>query len=240
MDTKEDGTRLDPQLLKEPITSVSSFLGKLRSVRSEWNQTLYKVSNDALYGILAGCYRLYDYGSETGARQKTLKRELELVLKNKGIKFSPNSHLATRIIRTVFDTDRKRASVYSIVLRAAIAAKVKPKDLPKFIRDSGGIEELRLAKAKAEKGESGAQGDPSAAAWQMPTLGSLPRRSFKGRFPANDELQVALVACRADGSADIKWIGKDNRAVSAALKAMGKQVDPGDEMSEPEELKAAA
>ena len=39
--------------------------------------------------------------------------------------------------------DRRRASSYSSALRVALAEKVEVQDLPKFLRDAGGVEEVR-------------------------------------------------------------------------------------------------
>ena len=39
--------------------------------------------------------------------------------------------------------DRRRASSYSSALRVALAQKVKVQDLPQFLRDAGGVEEVR-------------------------------------------------------------------------------------------------
>jgi hypothetical protein len=43
----------------------------------------------------------------------------------------------------VFGDDRRRASAYGIVLRRALSDKISVADLPTFIRDHGGGEEIR-------------------------------------------------------------------------------------------------
>jgi hypothetical protein len=56
------------------------------------------------------------------------------------------SHTLHKIVKCVFGADRRRVSAYSIVLRTANVNKIKSADIADFIRNNGGVEEIRLAK----------------------------------------------------------------------------------------------
>jgi hypothetical protein len=52
-------------------------------------------------------------------------------------------------VRYVFNSDRNRAHGYANVLLAAIEAGIDPKDLPDFIIEAGGIEEIKRRQVKS-------------------------------------------------------------------------------------------
>ena len=60
---------------------------------------------------------------------------------------STSSHTLSKIVKCVFGADRRRVSAYSIVLRTALAKNIDAAGLPDFIRENGGVEEVRLAKS---------------------------------------------------------------------------------------------
>lgn len=215
-------------VVPEVVTSIPEFLDHLCRARNDWEITTYRASNDGLYGLLGGSLRLYYHvwdsvGTKPILRKadhKTLKEQLEGHLKSKGLRFTPNTHMATKIVRCVFETDRKRASVYSIVLRAAIEAKIQPDALPAFIRENGGIEQLRLRKRSPI-----AKVDPKKLIWETTPIATAALAPEASRA-TNDELQLALVTVQADGGAHIRWMAPEDKARSAmnlALRAFGRQ-----------------
>ena len=82
---------------------------------------------------------------------KQLKADVERCLAEMGARYTDSSHTLTKIVKCVFGADRRRVSAYSIALRAALAAKIPTADIPQYIRNSGGVEELRLAKSPNAK-----------------------------------------------------------------------------------------
>ena len=62
------------------------------------------------------------------------------------IAVNKNSHTLIKIVKCVFGTNKRRVSAYSIVLRTALFNKVKSADIADFVRNNGGVEEIRLAK----------------------------------------------------------------------------------------------
>lgn len=137
---------------KDAFLSLDSLVSR----RKEWETTDYKKANETLYLLLADCLDVYltrfplKQESLTG-NQKTLRTELTARLKEAGIKVQRNSQTLTMLVRFVFGSDRKRAHGYTYVLKAAISMQVSPQDLPRFIADQGGVEEIKRAVAASEK-----------------------------------------------------------------------------------------
>jgi len=130
--TKESAVRLIENLVNE---------------RQQWQEAVYKTSNDMLYGLLQRCYGLYSTMCEKNNDGKAAREGFALYLERNKLAFKKGTHTLTMIVRCVFGNDRRRVSGYSIVLRRALADGVKPFDLPAFIRNAGGVEEVRLAKS---------------------------------------------------------------------------------------------
>ena len=119
----------------------------------------------------------------------------------------------------MFGADRRRVSAYGIVLRAALAQNVSTLDNPQFIRDAGGVEELRLAKAPYAK--TAAQ--KAAIASQtvvVNNLGVVASAGLSGYFndTAKAGANVVLVgAWQSDGSVVVRAVVESDTAINTAL-----------------------
>lgn len=132
------------QLPKQPVLNVNILEG-LEQKRIEWEDGAYRKSNAELYGILADCLS-HSLPLNSKAEAKARLTALDNFHKARGYQKRENMPLSTKVIRAVFgNIDRRRTSVYSLVLRAALQAKVSPCDLPDWIIEAGGVEEIRLA-----------------------------------------------------------------------------------------------
>ena len=114
--------------------------------RATWQSTVLKDSNDMLYGVLQDCYQLYADMASKSPEASALRGALALLLKERNIEVRESTHTMTKIVRCVFDGDRRRISAYSRALRAALDKKVPAAKLAVFIYEAGGVEELRLGK----------------------------------------------------------------------------------------------
>ena len=132
------------------VTKASALrlIEQLVDQRSNWEMTAYKTSNDMLYGVLQGCYGLYKTMCGSGAEAKAAQDAFQEYLESKKLNFTKSTHTISKIVRCVFGDNRRRVSAYSIVLQRALADEIPPLDLPAFIRNAGGVEEVRLAKSK--------------------------------------------------------------------------------------------
>lgn len=132
------------QLPKHPVLNIH-VLESLEQKRIEWEDGAYRKSNAELYGILADCLS-HSLPLNSKAEAKARLKALENFHKARGYAKRENTPLSTKVVRAVFgNIDRRRTSVYSLVIRAALEAKVAPCDLPDWIIAAGGVEEIRLA-----------------------------------------------------------------------------------------------
>jgi hypothetical protein len=205
-------------------------LKNLTARREDWESGFFRSSNRALYAILGDCLKLY-YRVSTHAEgfrkvQMAVIKHLEENLAGRGIRSTKDTHLATKIVRYVFSTDRKRACAYSIVIRSAISEKVAPDAMVEFIEDRGGIEEIRLktliqtTDAPHRKVEERIE-QSAARITSAPKLGTLVGMSDASvaQVAMGPGLRVALVEVDSSGQLAVKWIGDSKGAIRLALLA---------------------
>ena len=186
--------------------------------RQVWETTVYRSSNDMLYGLLQKCYALYKGMEGMSADAVVLRDGLSIYVNLNGIKCNKSSHTIVKIVKCVFGDDRRRASAYGIVLRAALAEKIAIADIPSYIRNKGGVEEIRLAKSpnamtakeKATAAVSAVNAD-SMGVFASTTLGS--------KFDAGKTgAAVVLIGTwQPDGSVIVRTVVQNDTAVNAAL-----------------------
>lgn len=119
-------------------------LDALVARRKQWEATDYKKANDGLYALLAECLELFNekFVKASASEQKTLRLDLIEKLKAGGAKPMKSSTTLSMFVRYVFGADRKRTHRYAYVLKAAISHGVAAKDLPTYLIDEGGVEEV--------------------------------------------------------------------------------------------------
>jgi hypothetical protein len=123
-----------------------SFIEQLIIEQEIWSDTVFKTSNEMVYDLLAKCYAKYEEMCADNELGKKLRTELNDYIQLHNMNVNKNSHTLIKIVKCVFGTNKRRVSAYSIVLRTALFNKVKSTDLADFIRNNGGVEEIRLAK----------------------------------------------------------------------------------------------
>jgi len=187
--------------------------------REVWQENAFRTSNEQLYGLLQRCYGLYKAMCEDCAEAKALREGLRSYINLKGHVFSAQTHTLTRIVKCVFGSDRRRISAYSIVLRSALARGVGIMDVAQFIRDAGGVEEVRLAKApNAMSAKQKAQVTSSVLAYK--NMGVFSSAALSGLFTdvAKTGTQTVLVGVwQADGSVVVQAVVESETALNAAL-----------------------
>jgi len=204
--------------------SAAAVLNDLIAEKDAWFTNAYKTSNDQLYALLAKCYGFYEQ-LKTGDDAAKLRKELDAYIEEKKYKFSAGSHTLTKIVKCVFGADRRRVSAYSIVLRTAMAKQLKVADIANFIRESGGVEEVRLAKSPnamtaKQKAEAG------ASTLTSKTIVNVTAPAFKEALDAgNIGKPVVLIGTwNADGSISVHSFSNSAGAVNAALVVQFAQV----------------
>ena len=143
---------------KVVLNDYANFVTALCNARKQWQQNAYTKSNNELYTLLADCYANYLAMCVDNAKAKDLREQLDAYIKTNKLVFRKGTHNLVKIVKCVFgDTDKRRISTYGIVLRTALAKGLKAKEVAAFIKDNGGVQEIKLArngalttKAKAE------------------------------------------------------------------------------------------
>lgn len=137
------------------VNNTVQQLDALRIQRANWEATDYKKANDGLYALLADTQGIYEnkFLKASEQERKDLRKELEAKLNADGIKVQKNTTTLTMLVRFVFGSDRKRAHGYAYVLKAAISNDVTANNLPAYIINEGGIEELKRKMVKSEEAQ---------------------------------------------------------------------------------------
>ena len=202
------------------LNDTRGTLVTLISERKNWETTLLRKSNDALYQILAQCYELYENmrGSENAIQRKNA---LLAICDENNYRFTSSTPLITKIVKCVFGVERRRVSAYSLVLRQAMKQKISTEGLAKWIEEMGGVEQVRLskspnaktAKQKAELGKAAAENSSALATATSEALSKVLNVEKAG------EQCVLLAVQNADGSFSIQAIIDNQAATNAALAA---------------------
>lgn len=94
-------------------------------------------ADQATYETLGSTLELYHVANQSDENAI----ELENQFKAHGIRRSKRTHVFTRLIKLVFENPSERTNInrYASTLHYAVANSIKPDDVPKFIKDNGGI-----------------------------------------------------------------------------------------------------
>lgn len=201
---------------------ASKTLSTLETKRLSWESGAYRTSNQELYGILAEC--LSFCGEDLSPTQvKERRASLEAFYKERGYKYKKELPIVTRVVKAVFgNIDRRRVSTYSLVLRQAQKKKVAYLDLPQWIEEMGGIQEIRLSqsdsfvspKTKAENAKKAVQGRSFLGFAKSELLSTQADAEFLG------DACVLLAEQQADGSFGVRAILRNDGLVNAAYVAL--------------------
>lgn len=184
-----------------------------------WKETAFRTSNEQLYVLLQKCYGIYKAMEGTSPEAVALRNGLRDYISLKGHSFTKTTHTLTKIVKCVFGTDRRRVSAYSIVLRSALAQRVGILDVAQFIRDAGGVEEIRLAKSpNAMSPKQKAQIANSTVVVNNMGVISSPALSGLmndvGKIGSN---MVLIGTWQSDGSVVVRAVVESDTVLTAAL-----------------------
>jgi hypothetical protein len=214
-----DAAKTTGTVIKFP-KSAAAVLGELIAEKDSWFNNAYKTSNDQLYVLLGKCHGLYLQLQEPTEAASRLRKELAAYVKEKFPGMSTSSHTLSKIVKCVFGADRRRVSAYSIVLRTALAKNIDTAGIPDFIRENGGVEEVRLAKSPnamtaKQKATAG------AITLANKTIVNVTAPVFKESLDAGNigKPVVLLGTWNADGSITVHSFTNSEGAVNAALVA---------------------
>ena len=132
----------------------------------------------------------------------------------------------TKIVKIVFGTERKRASTYSLALRAAHEQKVDPKGLRDFFIDAGGVEEVRLQASGTKSSKISRERREELAIETLSVAQPLEIISKSDRTPEPDmddtnHFVVLLGEITAGGDVEVLEFVSDKALRTHALRVIG-------------------
>lgn len=123
----------------ELVGAAEDYINELIVSRQEWENGTLKASLDELYELLAQCVGFYEIMSRDDTDGERLRKELDGYCKEKKLKFKGETHTIVKIVRAVFNNDRRRYLEYGQALKIAIQQGKKKSEIVAFLRKNNGI-----------------------------------------------------------------------------------------------------
>ncbi len=142
---------------------------------------------EVLYKLLANMLQVCLDVEASGESARVVKEMRSKLKSDYGIKTQANSRASSIVVRYIVRSSRRTAHVYGRVIEVAMANKITAEQLSDFIRDRGGIEEIRLSGRNAE--EKKAESDKWANARDALT-GLLYKREPIGKVVLNNNMRL--------------------------------------------------
>jgi hypothetical protein len=214
----------------ETLTQLTTALEAVQTKRKDWEAGAFAASNDKLYAILSAAYDV----CQACIANPDLTDGITDLLKLHGLQHSSNTSLELKVVRLVFadrDTQSKykfRLLSYARVLNLAQEDRQTPATLAQYIKDKGGIDEIRRTVSSNDK-EQDAK-DYTAVAKK--NLSDPQYMGLFDAFPLPPELKpengsrysLALIRDNQDGTGTIIRGLKTNTLVEKALEETGKTI----------------
>ena len=135
-------------------TLVLSLIAEADLVAKEhvnYHEQYVLSANEVLYKLLASMLQVCLDVEASGETARVVKEMRSKLKSDYGIKTQANSRASSIVVRYIVRSSRRTAHVYGRVIEVAMANNITPEQLPDFIRDRGGVEEIRLSVASAEE-----------------------------------------------------------------------------------------
>ena len=203
--------------------------------RKAWEEGAYRTSNQQLYTVLAKCLTYYNLLSKCKSSKTAPRSNFDKFVASNDITFKSSTPLINKVVKCVFyepavdrnaQRDRRRISAYSLVLRRAISDDMTPEQLPAFIDENGGIENIRQNKVGKVTDAVKAQQARTVVESSDSYLAVVNDSALMQQFDATDydKAFVAVVVPRGDGTLEVRQIVKSAAAINSSLATMYKQV----------------
>lgn len=171
-------------------TLVLSLIAEADEVAKEhvnYHEQYVVSANEVLYKLLASMLQVCLDVEASGETARVVKEMRSKLKSDYGIKTQANSRASSIVVRYIVRSSRRTAHVYGRVIEVAMANNITAEQLPDFIRDRGGIEEIRLSVVSAE--EKKAESDRWANARDALT-GLLYKREPIGKVVLNNNVRL--------------------------------------------------
>ena len=124
----------------ELIGAAEDYINELIVGRKKWEDGTLKASLEELYELLAKCVGFYEIMSRDDEDGERLRKELDGYCKEHKLKFKGETHTIVKIVRAVFDNDRRRYAEYGKALKIALQQGKKKTEIVAFLRKNNGID----------------------------------------------------------------------------------------------------
>ena len=171
-------------------TLVLSLIAEADVVAKEhetYHEQYVVSANEVLYKLLANMLQVCLDVEASGEAERVVKEMRSKLKSDYGIKTQANSRASSIVVRYIVRSSRRTAHVYGRVIEVAMANNITADQLPDFIRDRGGIEEIRLSVTNAD--EKKAEADKWANARDALT-GLLYKREPIGKVVLNNNVRL--------------------------------------------------
>jgi hypothetical protein len=203
--------------------------------RKAWEIGAYRTSNQQLYAILAKCLSYFMLLSASKKKTDALRVSYDAFVTANNIKFKDSTNLINRVVKCAFyeasldrnaQRDRRRISAYALVLRRAVEDQIAPVDLPAWIDENGGIEQVRLSRGNAVSPATKAQVARESVEASESYIAVIENTQLMQSFDATDfdKTFVAVIVPRGDGKVEIRAVVKSAAAINASLATLYSQV----------------
>ena len=210
------------------ITSTAKTAMSLKNQRETWEHNALKTSNSELYQLLGDCL---DFFHDLVGNPELIK-ELNAHLDAQNLTFNKGTHLATKVVRAVFDEQKdKRTFTYARAIMVAAKEKSGGVSMHDFIVECGGIEKMRRGKSTNSKAtelrnkrrkKTAKYLSKSKAIAKSIDLGHAKRKRKKG---GKNKFLVAIMREETNGKYSIVFETDKGSVVNTALTSAGDALD---------------
>lgn len=195
---------------------VLSLIAEADEVAKEhevYHERYVVTASEMLHKLLASIHQVCLDVEASGEAARVVKEMRTKLKSDYGIKTQANSRTSSIVVRYIVRSNRKTAHVYGRVIEVAIANGITPEQLPEFIREKGGIEEIRLSVASAEDKKlnadkwASARSALSALLYQREPIGKVVMNT-NTLLPAACDVEFSYLICNKNlKSGEIEVVG---------------------------------
>ena len=130
--------------------SLIAQADEVASAHEQFNLQYVVGGRAALYQLLGRMFALVQQFESAPDRKELISKIRHQLRSEHGIKTQANSNDTTVLVRYMTRTDRKTAHVYARAIESAKANSIPVDQLPNYIEQAGGLEQIRTDGATAE------------------------------------------------------------------------------------------
>ncbi len=210
-----------------PERAIAEVIDQLAGEREAWEKQEYSRSNEKLYALLQNSFALHNTMVGSDALAKALRKGLANYIDTKKYGFTDSTPLMTKIVKCIFGADRRRVHAYATALLAAKERRVSVIELPRWLKEQGGVEEVRRT-AKSGGSSLSVRVSEGKIVLGAEVLAIVHSDKLNAQFSTEKLSEgVVLLATRGDdGTFSIRRVIQADSVVKAALascSSLGKQ-----------------